>query len=187
MHHLVSETKLSLMLKQRNSCLLLALILLVTVFFESVTIFSLRYHERIVIVPPTVNQRFWVEHNKVSVSYLDQISRYVLDQLLNITPETYLMQLETIFPYVESKVYGEFKQKWYEKIEKIRHQQISTVFYPFDISVDQSHLIVKVVGKFVVMSGNSKPIKRYMNYQLHYQYLNGKLWIKKIDEKIQNA
>ena len=44
--------------------------------------------ERIVIVPPVINQAFWVNSQTVSPEYLSQISSFLVQLRLNMTPSS---------------------------------------------------------------------------------------------------
>lgn len=186
MRNFISESKLSVLLKQRNGTLVLAMGLLLIVIFQELTIFSLRHRERIIVIPPVVSQRFWIAHDQVSTNYLVDMTRYFISQLLNVTPEIYIQQLETILPYVDPASYGNLKQKWYQELKRIQHHQISTVFYPHDIAVDRNKLIADVDGELKISAGNAKPISRQLHYQIYYQYRHGKLWISEIKEGKRN-
>lgn len=44
--------------------------------------------ERIVVVPPSVHKTFWVEADRVSPEYLEEMGYFLMQLILNVTPQS---------------------------------------------------------------------------------------------------
>jgi hypothetical protein len=56
-------------------------------------------HERIVVVPPTIHKTFWVESDRVSSEYLEQMGYFLMQLTLNVTPQSVDHQAKVLLQY----------------------------------------------------------------------------------------
>ena len=61
-------------------------------------------HERIVIVPPNIHKTFWVESDRVSSEYLEQMGYFLLQLTLNVTPQSVDHQAKLLLPFSEPRI-----------------------------------------------------------------------------------
>ena len=75
---------------RRASALLV--LLLACSMLANVTLAAFAMHmagrERVVVVPPSINKTFWVESERVSAEYLEQMAYFLLQLKLNVTPQS---------------------------------------------------------------------------------------------------
>ena len=45
-------------------------------------------YERVIVVPPAVHKSFWVENDRVSAEYLEQMGYFLIQLALNVTPQS---------------------------------------------------------------------------------------------------
>ena len=56
-------------------------------------------HERVVVVPPTIHKTFWVESDRVSSEYLEQMGYFLMQLTLNVTPQSVDHQAKVLLQY----------------------------------------------------------------------------------------
>lgn len=176
------KSRLQHLIAQRNGYLVLAVTLAVISLVLVICVCRMINRERIVIVPPTVNQAFWVNSQTVSPEYLSQISSFLTQLRLNMTPSNAEYQRETLLRYTDPTYYGELKNELVEEADHLEKTHTSLIFYPVDISVDAHVLTAQISGDFSATVGNVPlPVQR-LTYFLRYRYSQGRLWLQSFQE-----
>lgn len=183
----IYHSKLIRLVKNKNKLVLLIIGLVFVLIVQSVCIFVIRNQERIIVVPPNVRRSFWVSQNKVSRVYLEEMTRFFSNLLLNETPETFREQQNVLLRYVLPESYGVLKARWLREEDKIKQEQISSAFFPVDIMVNENNLTADIYGELDLFSGDSKPIAKQVHYRIHYILKNGHVLIKAFTEEKLNV
>ena len=93
---------------RRASALLV--LLLACSMLANVTLAAFAMHmagrERVVVVPPSINKTFWVESERVSAEYLEQMAYFLLQLTLNVTPQSIDHQSRVLLQYAAPASYG---------------------------------------------------------------------------------
>ena len=174
-HH---KSRLQQLIAQRNGYLVLAAGLLILTLLLTINICRLIGRERIVIVPPVVNQALWLDSQNVSPEYLSQMTTFFAQLRLNMTPSSTEYQRQTLLRYTDPQYYGDFNNELVAEADHLAQSHTSLVFYPVDLSVDTHHLTAQLSGDLSGMVGNVPlPVKR-VTYQLSYRYSQGRLWLR---------
>ena len=96
---------------RRASALLV--LLLVGSMLANVTLAAFAMHmagrERVVVVPPSISKTFWVESERVSAEYLEQMAYFLLQLTLNVTPQSIDHQSRVLLQYAAPASYGELR------------------------------------------------------------------------------
>ena len=156
------------LIKQRNTSLVFAVVVLITNILLGIKI--LWHSDRIVVVPPEIRKEFWVEGNRASSTYLEQMSLYFTKQMLDMTPETAGEIRTTILRHVASGYYSAFSQNLIEQEKYLKDNSITTIFFPKSIRVDEKNKAVKVTGQIKQMVANTLVTEEEQTYMLKYQY-----------------
>lgn len=176
------KSRLQNLIAQRNGYLVLAAALAVISLILVICVCRLINRERIVIVPPVIHQAFWVNSQTVSPEYLSQISSFLVQLRLNMTPSSAQYQRDTLLRYTDPAYYGELKNELVEEADHLTKTHTSLIFYPVDISVDVAHLTTQISGDFSAMVSNmSLPVQR-LSYRLSFRYSQGRLWLQSFQE-----
>lgn len=180
----VARSEIEKMFSQRNGYLTLAAGAIVLCFLQSLIIFALIGREKIVIVPPSIEKRFWISAQGASAEYLSEMSAFFVNLRLNMTPDSVFYQHELLLHYVDPAFYNAVKAELVKESDKIKDQHISTVFYPVNIKVDAKKLIAIIEGDFKPFVGEvAMPVKR-TTYKISYRFDDGKLLVKSFEEVI---
>lgn len=161
---------------QRNAIAGVCGILLAINAAQSICLFF--RHERVVIVPPQLTQGFWVEGNRFSPQYLEEMALHYAHFLLDVTEKTVLYQGEIILRYVVPETYGNFKAKLLEDEKYLKANHLSTRFVPLNVSVFPNQLKVEVSGELMSYVGDKKISQAKETYRFQFQNRSGRLLIE---------
>ena len=85
---------------QRNLLLGLNGVLLILLLIMSLCLFFKR--ERIVVLPPEVRREFWIEGNRFSPGYLEEMAAYFLHLSLDVNQSTLIYNTGILMRYADS-------------------------------------------------------------------------------------
>lgn len=161
---------------QRNTVVGLCTVLLGINAAQSTWLFF--RHERVVITPPQLTQGFWVEGNRFSPQYLEEMALHYAHFLLDVTEQTVLYQGEIILRYVVPESYGAFKAKLLDDVKQLKANHLSTRFAPSDVVISPEQLRVDVSGELMSYVGDKKISQVRETYRFQFQSQSGRLLIK---------
>lgn len=134
-------------------------------------------HERVVITPPQLTQGFWVEGNRFSPQYLEQMALHFAHFFLDVTEKNILYQGEILLRYVTPEAYGAFKAKLLEDEARLKKNNLSTRFSPSDVAISPENLTVDITGDFMGYVGDKKISQTRETYQIKFTNQSGRLLI----------
>lgn len=143
-------------------------------------------HERIVIVPPTIHKTFWVESDRVSSEYLEQMAYFLMQLTLNVTPLSVDHQAKVLLQYAAPGSFGELRTALLGAAERLKRDGASTVFSPQDLVVDERSLRVGVRGQLTTFISDRRVSEVSKGYAIELQYSNGRIFLKAFRETNPN-
>ena len=158
---------------------IITLVLVGVIVYEAWIIGEKAQNQRVIVLPPKVTKPFWVAGNKISKSYLEQMGQFIAYYLFDISPETAKISVENILPYVEPQFYSKVKAMLYQQVDYITQNDISRVFYPSIVKVNQPG-IIKVVGIVKDIIGNKVVSQQQIELDIGYKIKEGRFWINSI-------
>ncbi len=135
------------------------------------------HQERIIIVPPDVHQSFWVEGNRVSNHYLEEMSLFFAHLLLDNSEASALFNRDVILRYAQPESYGVLKTQLLEDEQRYKKEQLSTSFKPSVVQVDNKKMTAEITGDLLSYVGSKKISQNRETYRFHFQYDHGRLQI----------
>lgn len=148
----------------------------------AVTTYRLIGLERVILVPPSVHKTFWVDSDKVSAEYLEQMGYFLLQLVLNVSPQSVDYQSKLLLQYAAPASYGEIKTAMAVVAERLKRDGASTVFSPRSLTTDERLLKVAVEGSLTTFIGDRRVSEANKAYLVELQYALGKLYIKSFKE-----
>ena len=142
--------------------------------------------ERVVVVPPSVHKSFWVENDKVSAEYLEQMGYFLIQLALNVTPQSVDYQSRLLLQYVAPASYGDIKTAMTIVAERLKRDGASTVFSARNLTTDERALKVSIQGSLTTFIGDRRVSDVTKSYLVELQYALGKLTIKSFKEVTVN-
>lgn len=172
----LSNTRLGDLLQQRN--LLLSMVATLLLINGIQAIFTLFRSERIIVVPPDLNQKVWLEKNKVSPSYLEEMALVFASLILESSPESAAYKRDIILRYATSEGYGPLKRTLLEDEKRLKKNHVTTSFQANSLKVDPHKLSVDLEGDLLCFVGEKRISQSRDTYRFQFEYKTGRLLIK---------
>ena len=134
-------------------------------------------HDRIIVTPPQLTQGFWVEGNRYSPQYLEEMALHYAHFFLDVTEKNILYQGDILLRYVTPDAYGTFKAKLLEDEKRLKKNNLSTRFSPSDVVISPDQLTVDLTGELMSYVGDKKISQVRETYQFKFQNQSGRLLI----------
>jgi conjugal transfer pilus assembly protein TraE len=178
----IQKSLLQHVIGRRNGYLAIACGSLLLNMLLSVGVILMVGREKIVLVPPKIEQTFWVGHNSVSQEYLSEMSHFFATLRFNIKPNAIGGQREVLLRYVSPEYYESLKVELVNEVARMTKEHITTAFFPVEIKTDVKHLEALITGDLITTIGaNQLPVRR-VTYKISYGNNNYRLLVKKLIE-----
>lgn len=138
--------------------------------------------ERVILVPPMIQKSFWVESDKVSAEYLEQMGYFLIQLVLNVTPQSVDYQSKLLLQYAAPASYGEIRTAMAVASERLKRDGAATVFSPRTINVDERAMKVAVEGQLTTFISDRRVSEASKSYLIELQYALGRITIKAFKE-----
>ncbi len=148
--------------------------------------FRLSSRERIVLMPPTIHKTFWVEDERVSAEYLEQMGYFLMQLTLNVTPLSIDHQSKVLLQYAAPAAYGELRTALSAAAERLKRDGAATVFSPRDLIVDEQALKVGIRGQLTTFISDRRVSEVDKGYAIEFQYTAGRIFLKSFRETNPN-
>jgi len=135
----------------------IALILSLSVF---------RVKERIVVSPPEISRKFWVEANRASPAYLEQMGVFFATLAGNLSPANAGYNVDALLPYIPTSTFGGMKAELGAQAAYIVRNNITQAFFPSAVQVNPDESRVVVEGTAVRNIGTVKISSEKMIYRI---------------------
>ncbi len=143
-------------------------------------------HERIVVVPPNIHKTFWVESDRVSSEYLEQMGYFLMQLTLNVTPQSVDHQAKMLLQYAAPASFGELRTALLAAAERLKRDGASTVFSAQNLVVDERTLRVGVRGQLTTFISDRRVSEVSKAYAIELQYAGGRMFLKAFRETNPN-
>lgn len=163
-------------IKERNIALMMAIIMGIGNLLLIIKISSNK--ERVVVVPAYNHQGFWVEKANVSKEYLEQMSLFFIENLLNLTQDSIAYQRDVILKHVDPEFYAPLKKRFLEEEKRYRQEYLTTNIKPMKLIVDEAQKTTTVIGIFTSFIAGKLIKQTKDSYELKFGYEHGRLLIK---------
>lgn len=170
--------------KEKRFFLLILILLLITIIIQGIINYKLFTENKILVLPPQISKEFWLTDKQLSESYFEQVSYFIADRVLSISPENANNSLVSIMGFLSNnpKEVKDIKKKIKDQAEFIKRENLYQSFYPQTFKGDYKNNILEVTGNLKIYVGTlfTKEIKD-AKFLIEYTINNGKFTIKNID------
>ena len=165
---------------QRNVLTAICASTFVVLIVQSVFLFNKQ--ERVIVVPPVVNQSFWVDNENISTSYLEQMGVFLGELLLSKSYHSSQKQREIILKFASPEFSTSLRKKLLEEEAKLKNQNSSYLFHPDSVKVKQSKRQVLLEGDRELYVNGKRVSVQKESYVLHFSYLGGRLLLDSVSQ-----
>lgn len=145
-------------------------------------IFKVSGNHTTTIVPTSTKQSFWVTHDKVSASYLEEMASYVAQLSENYTPKNIDYKHEQLLKIADPEAYSSLKLLLFEKAEHVKRNDISSVFHESAAKIDESRMIVHLTGQLSTSVGKDVKKPYATTIAISFGYRGGHISVRSIKE-----
>jgi len=142
--------------------------------------------ERIVLVPPTINKTFWVDSERVSAEYLQQMAYFLMQLTLNVTPQSGDLPASVVLQYAAPASFGELRAAMAATADRLKRDGASTLFSTRDLVVDEATQRVGVRGQLTTFVSDRRVSDVSKAYAIELQYAGGRVFLKAFRETNPN-
>jgi len=169
---------------RRATTLLAALLLLsmLATTLLAVLVWRQSGRERVVLVPPAIHKTFWVDGERASAEYLEQMGYFLAQLTLNVTPQNVEHQGRVLLRYASPEAYGDLRTSLMTTAERVKRDGASTVFSAQDLLVDEATQRVGLRGMLSTFISDRRVSETSKGYVIELHTAGGRLYVRRIRE-----
>jgi|SaaInlStandDraft_2_1057019.scaffolds.fasta_scaffold22908_1 type IV conjugative transfer system protein TraE len=179
----VFEAKYNRVVNHRMGLILLCGFLALTNILSGALNLKQHGSERVIISPPTIEQKFWVAGDEFSDSYLSQMAEYFSWVLLSINPNNAEDRISKLLTHVAPGSYSKIKAELVSQVDVVRERGFNSSFTPVSTSVSRNELKVEVKGMLDLKVNSQRIESTLKTFEVVFASEHGKLLIKAISLK----
>jgi conjugal transfer pilus assembly protein TraE len=119
-------------------------------------VIAFRGEDKIIIAPPQIQREFWIEHDKASSEYLEQMGMFFALLGSNLSPSNAEYNIQTLISYVPPSNQPIVKAELSAQALYIKKNNLTQAFFPSTVEVDTETGSVTVSGNVVRNIGTTK-------------------------------
>lgn len=170
-------------LRRRNRALALVLGgLAIGQILSLAAILNLLGSVRTLVVPPSINKSFWVERDKASADYLEQMGSFIAWLVLDVSPSSIDWKKDVLLGYVEPAQHGALKTRQELEATRLKRINASTVFLPQQLVPSEETQSVVVRGRLRTLVNTQETSNEQRAYLLEFGYAGGRMHLKTFKE-----
>jgi conjugal transfer pilus assembly protein TraE len=139
-------------------------------------------YQRVVIMPPGLQEKTTIEGNKLDEIYVSTFVRYISSLAFSYTPATARRQFDELLLHFDPSAYPQGKTTFYNLAEKIAETQLTQFFYVTKITVNTETKKIEIEGTKRQYIDDRKIEDDKKTYYIEYTILNGRFFILSITE-----
>jgi conjugal transfer pilus assembly protein TraE len=161
------------------------------VLLSLVVVYNLTGRERTVLVPPVIEKSFWVSHDKVGATYLEQMGAFMGYLILDVDGTSVEWKRNLLLQYVRPSNQGEFETRQQLEGERLKALKASTSFAISGIKPNERDMTVVLRGRLATYVNGMRTTEVPKAYLLHFNYSNARIQLTRFeevdDEQLQKA
>jgi len=181
----ILQEKVTKRLAQRDTVLILSVIMALSNVIL-ITAYVLK-GERIVLVPPQIKNTFWVEEGSVSKEYLEEMTLFISQLLLDNSPSSCAYKRDIILRYATPEAYSALKKRLLKEEETYKELQLTTHFKPLEINASPETLNVQLTGYLTSFVSGQKVRESQEKLSLKFVLRGGKLMLESLTGGVNHA
>jgi conjugal transfer pilus assembly protein TraE len=142
-------------------------------------------NQRTLIVPTEIHKSFWIEDERVSEEYLEQMALYFTQLVLNVTPNTVDYQSDVFLRYVDPRAYGPMKTQLIIESGRVKRNSAAQAFFPREARFDTLRQRVAIKGDVITFVGEQKVKTASETWRTSFAIAGGKMSVTEF-KKVNN-
>lgn len=164
----------------------LKFVVLSMIVIQVIQLFGILYainQQTVVIVPTSeFSKKFVVKNGVANLSYVDTMSRYFMELLLNYTPKTIEENYNLLANFISPDLYPSLRKQLDVRVANVQQTQASQVFYITQVAIDPNSKKVRVIGNLERIINNQVVFNNAVTYELDYTIEDGRFFVTSLKE-----
>ena len=170
-------------LRRRNRNLSLAVVgLFCALVLAQAAITQLLGATRTIVVPPVIQKTFWVEGNRASAEYLEQMAAFVAWLVLDVSPASIDWKKNVLLGYVEPAQYGALKTRQDVEAERLKRINATTSFAPQQLVPTEDTQSVLVHGRLRTLVNGVEVANETKSYRVVFAFSGARMHLTTFEE-----
>lgn len=170
-------------LRQRNNTLGLALgAMAAAQVLSCIVMLSQVGRERVLVVPPTLNKTFWVEGERVSSAYLEQMGGFLAWLVLDISPGSVDWKKEVLLSYVEPDQFEALRTQQDLQADRLKRLNASTSLEVQEMVGNEDEQSLVLRGRLSLRINGVITSTEPRAYRLEFSHRAGRIHLKTFRE-----
>lgn len=138
-----------------------------------------RDHERVVLVPPSLDKRAEIAWAAADKEYLKSFALYIATLVGNIQPKSSTVVLDSVSAFMEPRIYPEFRRQLMTLIEDPVFRASGSVisFIPGSIQYENETSRVFVTGTIITSTSGAQKYQKLVTYEVGIKIKEGRPWV----------
>jgi conjugal transfer pilus assembly protein TraE len=138
--------------------------------------------ERVVVVPPTLSRTFWVEGERVSSAYLEQMGGFLAWLVLDISPGSVDWKKSVLLSYVEPEQFEALRTQQDLQADRLKRLNASTSLEVQEMVgfEDEQSLVIR--GRLSLRINGAVTSNEPRAYRLEFSHRAGRIHLKTFKE-----
>lgn len=136
-------------------------------------------HERVVLVPPSLDKKAEISWNNANKEYLKSFGLYIATLVGNIQPKSSTVVLDSVSAFMDPRIYTDFRRQLIEVIEDPVFKSSGSVisFLPSSIQYENETARVFVSGTIITSTSGAQKYQKQVIYEIGTQIREGRPWV----------
>ncbi len=135
--------------------------------------------ERIVLVPPTLDQKAEIAWKSANKEYVKSFGLYIATLVGNMQPKSSTIVLDAVSAFMDPQIYTEFRRQIMALIEDPVFKSSGSVisFQPNSIQYEAETNRVFVTGSLITATSGTQKYQKQVTYEMSISIREGRPWV----------
>lgn len=170
--------------KQRNILLIICAMMITSNILLG--IIAISKNDKTIIIPALKEEISVIGVNNFSESYIEQMSLFFINMLLDLTPANIEYKSQILLRHVDSEYYHSFVEHYKKEMQKYKKYKLATKFDITAIKIVKGGKEVEVRGILSSSFGKGSESQKPVAYIIGFTKSHGKLLITSFNDKTFN-
>lgn len=139
--------------------------------------------QRTIYLPPEVSKTFWVDSDKVSPEYIEMMGTYVVQLILNVTPQSAKYQGNMLLAITDPRAHPVIKQRIERTAARLAKDGVSTIFAPDAVFTDpKKPMRIAWSGNLVTLMTDKRVSELRKFYMAEFETIAGRTVLSRFEE-----
>ena len=186
MQHSFYEDKLGLIMRHNQMLKIITFGLVASMLLCLTVILTRHTTVRTIVLPSNGASSYWIESGRVSENYVSDMSEYILYLYLTMSDVSRDKHADTLLKLAAPSSQGELVHQLKNEGDRVHRENMITVFYPQEVSVESDNLSAVVNGRLDGFNARERVLSEQLSYRVKFTLNQGRLWLVAIEKNSED-